>query len=109
MEAVDPGQAVRPAQDTHGTRYRPGWAGYDRMLCQDGWPQHKPVWKRDLSTSGGMATAQLKIPAIPPANSMLGMLSSLWLHQKTDKCLRGCFPTEQTERKEQILTFSLVE
>lgn len=41
--------------------------------------KNKPVWKRDLSTSAGIATAQLKIPAIPPANSTLGMLSSLWL------------------------------
>lgn len=38
-----------------------------------------PVWKRDLSTSAGIATAQLNIPAIPPANSTLGILSSPWL------------------------------
>lgn len=41
--------------------------------------ENKPVWKRDLSTSGGIATAQLQTPAIPPANRMLGTLSSLWL------------------------------
>lgn len=57
--------------------------------------KHKPVWKRDLSTSGGIATAQLKIPAIPPANNMLGMLSSLWLHGKTDNSLREGFKTEK--------------
>lgn len=44
---------------------------------------HAPVWKRDFSTSGGIATAQLKIPAIPPANRMLGTLSSVGLNAHT--------------------------
>lgn len=42
---------------------------------------YSPVWKRDLSTSGGMATAQLKIPAKPPAKRILGALRSLTLWQ----------------------------
>ena len=36
-----------------------------------------PVWSLDLRTSGGMATIQLKIPAMPPAKMVLPMLS--WL------------------------------
>lgn len=42
---------------------------------------NSPVWKRDFSTSGGMATAQLKIPARPPAKRILGTLRSLTLWQ----------------------------
>lgn len=55
----------------------------------------RPVWKRDLSTSGGMATAQLNIPAIPPANNTLGTLSSLWLWGRINR-LRAAFHTEPT-------------
>lgn len=44
---------------------------------------HPPVWKRDFSTSGGIATAQLKMPAIPPANRILGTLNSVGLKTKT--------------------------
>lgn len=53
---------------------------------------NKPVWKRDLRTSGGIATAQLQIPAIPPANRTLGMLSSLWLHREQDKRVQTSAP-----------------
>lgn len=49
--------------------------GCDTLEC------NSPVWKRDFSTSGGMATAQLKIPARPPAKRILGTLRSLTLWQ----------------------------
>lgn len=51
-----------------------------------------------MSTSGGMATAQLKIPAIPPANRMLGTLSSLWLRGRINR-LRAAFHAEPTDVK----------
>ncbi len=41
--------------------------------------QIKPVWNLDLSTSGGIATTQLAIPAIPPANNVFNALKSLVL------------------------------
>lgn len=37
---------------------------------------HSPVCRRDFSTSGGIATNQLKTPAIPPANRVRPMLRS---------------------------------
>lgn len=49
--------------------------GCDTLQC------NSPVWKRDFSTSGGMATTQLKIPARPPAKRILGTLRSLTLWQ----------------------------
>ena len=49
--------------------------GRDKLVC------NSPVWKRDFSTSGGMATAQLKIPARPPAKRIRGTLRSLTLWQ----------------------------
>lgn len=69
--------------------------GHDNLAC------NSPVWKRDFSTSGGMATAQLKIPAKPPAKRILGTLRSLTLCQgwggwKTEE--RG----EKKEKKQYI-------
>lgn len=49
---------------------------------------HSPVWKRDFSTSGGIATTQLKIPATPPAARIRGTLSSLTLRTKQSQT--GC-------------------
>lgn len=50
------------------------------------WPirvKPRPVWSRDFSTSGGIATSQLKTPAIPPANSVRRALKSFRLKQKS--------------------------
>lgn len=49
--------------------------GCDKLAC------NSPVWKRDFSTSGGMATTQLKIPARPPAKRIRGTLRSRTLWQ----------------------------
>lgn len=55
-----------------------------------------------------MATAQLKIPAMPPANRMLGMLSSLWLPKK-NKQPQSTFAERADEQGKTILTLSPAE
>lgn len=40
-----------------------------------------PVWKLDLRTSGGRAMVQFKIPAMPPARRILGVLRWVTLKQ----------------------------
>ena len=44
-----------------------------------GWERYEPVWNRDFNTSGGVATTQLRIPAVPPASNVLSELNSLVL------------------------------
>lgn len=64
---------------------------------------HSPVWKRDFSTSGGIATTQLKIPATPPATRIRGTLRSLTLQTKQSqtRAVSGTLtaPPAQTARE----------
>lgn len=71
--------------------------GHDNLAC------NSPVWKRDFSTSGGMATAQLKIPAKPPAKRILGTLRSLTLCQGW-----GGWKTEERGEKKEKKTIHIL-
>ena len=67
-------------------------------------PVNLPVCKRDFKTSGGIATSQLKIPAVPPANRVRHKLRSERLKNINGECFAYVY---QSHNKDSWVFFNI--